>query len=139
MVVGSEWTFPLPSEPILPLPESTWDDLHMAVAAAVAAVVVVVHHAAQGTMTEVTIGVTIEVMTATMIVMMTASIDHTDADLHLRTTAEGTAPDLGPTHHVTTEQMAKWTVLLFECLFLFLCFDQIIYVNRNSEYVHVQK
>lgn len=123
MGAGSEWIFPSLNEPIRPLPESTWAVPHMVVVAAVvaAAVVVaaVVHHGVpQGTMTGATTEVMTEVTIVTMIAMTTESTDHTDADLRLLTTAEGTAhdPDHGPTRHVTTEQgeeSSTVSVLLF--------------------------
>jgi len=97
MAEGFEWISLLPNEPIPRPLESTWDGPHM----------VVVHHGvSRGTTTGAMRGVMKEVMVATMIAMMTESTDHTDADLHLLTTAEGTAldPDHGPTRHVTTEQ-----------------------------------
>lgn len=110
---GSEWISPSRSDPTRPLLESTWDAPHMAeevevvvaAAAVVAAVAAVVRPGAtQETMTGATTEATTEVMIVTMIVMMTGSTDHTDADLRLRITAEGTAPDPGPTRHVITEQ-----------------------------------
>lgn len=125
MDAGSGWTFQLLNEPILPLLESTWDVPRTAVAVVeeAAAEVVVDHHvASQGTTTEATTGVMTEVMTVTTIAMTTGSTVHTDADLHLRTTAEGTALDLdhGPTPHVTTEQQEKSQQ---QCYCLDACFS----------------
>lgn len=98
MDAGSEWIFPSPSVPILPLLESIWDVPHMAAA--------VPHVVSRGTMTGATTGAMKEVMIVMKIVTMTESTVHTDADLRLLTTAEGIALGLGhgPTHHVTTEQ-----------------------------------
>lgn len=59
-----------------------------------------------GTATGAPSGAMTEVMIVIMNAMTTESTDHTGADLHLLTTAEGIAhdPDPGPTRHVTTEQ-----------------------------------
>lgn len=141
MGAGSEWTSPSQSGPIHPLLESTWDGPHMVVvavaeeveaveAAAVAVAPVVVRRdVLQGTMTGATTEVMTEVMIVTTIAMTTESTDHTDADLHLRTTAEATAhdPGLGPTRHVTTDQLKKKETVqcycshgFFSLLFMFL-------------------
>ncbi|PWA16521.1 hypothetical protein CCH79_00004778, partial [Gambusia affinis] len=80
MDAESEWISPSLKELTLQLLESTWDAPHRTMT---------------GAMTE----DMIEVMIATMIAMKSESIDRTDADLRLRTTAEVTARDLGPTRH----------------------------------------
>lgn len=110
MGAGSEWIFPSPNEPIPPLLESTWDVPHMA-----AAVEAVHHDVSQETMTGDMKEAMKEVMIVTMIAMTRESTDHTDADLPLPTTAEGTAldPALGPIHHVTTEQQERTSVADF--------------------------
>jgi len=128
MDAGFEWISLLPNEPIPRLLESTWDDPHMAA----------VHRGvSRGTMTGATTEVTKEVMIAIMIAMRTESTDHTDADLHLLTTAEGTAldPDHGHTRHVTTEQQKELTtdsVLLFGCLFLFMFSPDYYTIRKQS-------
>lgn len=129
---GFEWTSLLPNEPILRLLESTWDDPHM----------VVVHRGvSRGTTTGATREAMKEVMTATMTAMKTESTDHTDADLHLLTTAEVTAldPDHGPTPHVTTEQQKSRRQIQCYCLdaCFFLCFDQIIIQSKSSPSAYI--
>lgn len=98
----------------------------VAVAAAAAVVAAAVGHpgVCQRTMTEATTEVMTEVMIGSMIATKTESTGHTGADLHLLTTAEGTAldPDPDPTLHVTTEQQE-------ECYIQSYCLDVLFFLT----------
>lgn len=103
-------------------------------------VAVEVHHVVfpgtmTGAMTEATIGTIIGMTTVTI-------TDHTDADLHLHTTAEGTAPDPGhgPIHHVTTEPERQ--LLMVDSLLLFgivSCSEQVMYIDSILVYEFFEK
>lgn len=97
---GFEWISPSLKEHTLPLLESTWDGPHTAGGPA-----------RQGVSRGITTGAMTEATIAAMIATTTETItDHTDADLHLLTTAGGLTaldPGHGPTHHGTTEQKAN--------------------------------
>lgn len=136
---GFEWISPSQNEPTHPLQGFTWGGPHMVVVAVVEVAVEVHHVVFPGTMT----GATTEATIGTIIDMMTATIiDHTDADLHLHTTAEGTAPDPGhgPIHHVTTEPGRR--LLMVDSLLIFgivSCSEQVMYIDSILLYVFFEK